>query len=297
MLVLLDALLDVLALLLELELLVVVLDDFAHAVHDGLDASSALRHRRLSRLLLLKSHLHVGFDLLSVLLLDLLEFSKALAFLVHVLLDHFHCSLTLLDFLGLFSSSLILDFCSKLCHSAFLFSLTLQLFFDLLLFRLLKHEVAHLLLLDDFRLNLRLLFALLVHFLLSLIEDATIKVLLFLLSFFPKLRSQLNLLVQHFSHLLNSIFVLNLLPSLLFLMELLTEFLDLAPLVVADVRRHVFDLNNSVVARDPSLLGDSAHLGGASRTYWLRTSNRCIFPFAEDFVHVDQVSLSSRGPL
>lgn len=260
LLVLLDALLNVLLLLFELELLIVVADGIAHAVHDGLDAAAALSHGSLARLLLLKGHFHVLFDLLRVLLLYRLDLGHSLLFLVHVLFYHFHCSLTLFNLLVLLVTSLFFDIGSQLCDSSFLFTLSFELLIDLFLFDLLKHDVAHLLLFNHLSLQLHFLLTLLVHFFPRLIEDSLIKLFPLLFVFLSEFSSKFDLLVENFTHLLHSVLVVSLLLSHLFLVETLAELLNLTPLVVADVRWHVLHLDNLVSSRDASSLGNAAKL-------------------------------------
>ena len=70
MIVLLNALLDVFAFLLLLQLLAIVLDDIAHLVHDALDLFASLSYFILPRGLLLICKAHVSLDLISISFLD-----------------------------------------------------------------------------------------------------------------------------------------------------------------------------------------------------------------------------------
>ena len=88
-----------------------------------------------------------------------------------------------------------------------------------------------------------LLLAFDLQFFLGLIQDLTVEVLLLLDGLFAKLGSQFDLLVEHVTHLPNSIVVIGFLLPLLFLVEFLAELLDLAPLVVADIGGHVLNLD------------------------------------------------------
>ena len=70
MIVLLNALLDVFAFLLLLQLLAIVLDDIAHLVHDALDLFASLSYLVLPCGLLLICKAHVSLDLISISFLD-----------------------------------------------------------------------------------------------------------------------------------------------------------------------------------------------------------------------------------
>ena len=90
-----------------------------------------------------------------------------------------------------------------------------------------------------------------------------LKFLPFLQVFRSELLPQLDLIIEHRSYLLHLLHLdLLLLLELLFV-QLLAELLDLAPLIVANVRRHVLDLQLLAIL----LLADldrmlSAQLGG-----------------------------------
>ena len=105
-------------------------------------------------------------------------------------------------------------------------------------------------------LNLQVFLGLLHHFLL--------KFLPFLEIFCPELLPQLDLIVEHRSHLLNLLHLNLLLLLELLLVQPLAELLDLAPLIVANVRRHVLDLHLLAVLllADLRVLIYATQLGG-----------------------------------
>jgi len=104
--ILLDALLDVLLLLLHLHLFAIIFDHVDHAIHHGLDLLATGSNHLLTVLLFLQSHAHVLLDLIGVGLFDCKQLGIALLLLVHVLLNHFLCSLTLIDLFAVFGAPL-----------------------------------------------------------------------------------------------------------------------------------------------------------------------------------------------
>lgn len=94
----------------------------------------------------------------------------------------------------------------------------LHLIIDLLLFRLRKHDVTHLLLLCDFLGELRLLFSLEIEFFTSLLNDLLIKLFPLLLILLTKFNSEFDLLVEDVFYLLFRLLMLQLLVFDLLLM-------------------------------------------------------------------------------
>ena len=141
----------------------------------------------------------------------------------------------------------------------------LELLLDLLLLRLFEHDVAHLFLLDDFLLKLGLLYSLYLEFLLGLVDHLPIILSLFNQILLADFVPELDLLVEDVAHLLHSCLLFLLLLLDLLLVEALAEALDLAPLVLADVGGHVFDLDDLRLPRDPSqLLRGEVRVSGRS---------------------------------
>ena len=264
LLVLFDALLYVLLLLFHLHLLVVVLNDVAHAIHDGLDALATSGHSSLSVLLLLELDFHVVLNLLCISFLNLLDLSDTFALLLHVLFDNFHCSLAFFDFLGRFVSAFLLDLGCKFSYAALLLILAILLIINLLLLRLLEHDVTHAFLFNDLGLKVVLLLAFSIHLTLRLFKYSLVKVLSFVFSLFTKLGPKLNLLIKHVTNLLHTVDMICLLLSDLLLVEFLAELLDLTPLVIADIGRQVLNLDNLVSTWDPACFSHTIELFGAS---------------------------------
>jgi hypothetical protein len=150
--VLLDALLDVLLLLPHLHLLAVIFDHVDHAIHHGLDPLATGSNHLLTVLLFLQSHAHILLYLIGVGLFNCKQLGIAFLLLVHVFLNHSHCSLALSDFFAVLGALLFLKVSIELSDAVLLFHLAVRLIINLLLFRLFHHDVAHLLLLDDFSL-------------------------------------------------------------------------------------------------------------------------------------------------
>lgn len=99
------------------------------------------------------------------------------------------------------------------------------------------------LLLHDFKLKVGLLLTFFVKFLSGFIKQSFVEILTLFLILFTKLSPQFNLLVKHIFDLLTLDLGSDLLLLLLFFIESLAEFLDLAPLVVADIAWQVFNLS------------------------------------------------------
>ena len=237
--VLVDALLDVLFLLLKLQLLIIVLYDVAHSVHNGLDALATGSHLTLASLLLLEGQAHVSLDLLCIVFLHRLHFGHLLLLLADVFLDDFHCSVTLASFLINFASLLLFDVLGEFGDAVLLFFLVANEVLNLLGLRLLEHDVPHPLLLNHLLVKFLLLLVLNFKLFLGLVKDLAVEVLLFLNGLVSEFGSHFDLLVEDVAHLPHFATVVGFLLALLFLVELLPKLLDLAPLVVADVRRHV----------------------------------------------------------
>ena len=254
LLIFLDALLNVFLLLLQLQLSAVVADDIAHAIHDSLNTTSPLSHLLLPRDFFLAHHAHVRFDLVCVGLLLLLKLGHSLLPLTNVVLDNFHCSLALSNFFARPSHLFFLKFGGEQLHPLPLLHLVLELLINLLLFRFFEHDVAHLFLLDDFLLKLGLLYSLHLELLLGLVDHLPIILGLFNQSLLADFVPELDLLVEYVTHLLHSCLLLLLLLLDLLLVEALTEPLDLAPFVLADIGGHVFDLDGLCLPRDPPQL-------------------------------------------
>jgi hypothetical protein len=242
--ILFDTLLDVFFFLLKLELFAIVSNDFSHAIHDSLNAATALCHLVLTRLLFLELHAHVLFDLLSLGFLDSVELCHALLLLDHVVLNHFHCSLALSNFFVVFPFFLFIKVCSEFGNTLSFFVLTSRCIFHLLALRFLEHLVTQFFLLLHFLLKVLLLFAFNFHLFLSSIKQFFIEIHSFFLIFFTKFLSQFDLLVKYISDLCLSLCMHGLLLFDLLFVELLAELLDLSPLVVTDVRRHVFNFDS-----------------------------------------------------
>ena len=108
LLVFLDALFDVRFLLLFPKLFAIVTDNISHPIHHSLNLLAALNDRLFSSLLLGDGDPHVFFHLFLIFLFTGLEFSQSLLFVIQVVLNNFHCSLTILDLLGGFGFSIFL---------------------------------------------------------------------------------------------------------------------------------------------------------------------------------------------
>lgn len=238
--------------MLQLKLLAVVLDHVGHVVHHSLNAITALLHLQLASPLFLQGHLHVQFDLLSLLLLNGLHLGEALLLLLHVLFDHAHCSLTFLQFFVGLPVLFFFDLLSQSCHSLLFFILAPQLLLDLLLLGLLEHLISLLLSLNDLLLHVLFLFALNLKLLSRLFKDAFIEVFLLLDGLLTQHLPHLDLLIEHIADFFLAIFFLLLQLFLLLLVETLTELLNFAPFVVADVRRHILNLNGASITRHPA---------------------------------------------
>ncbi len=123
-LVLLKTLLDVLLLLLHLQFFSIIANHLTHAIHNGLDATTALGHLLLTSLLFLQLHAHVLFNLLGLLLSNLFQLSLSLLFLDHIVLDNLHCSLTLSSLDFFFVLLLFFYICSQFGNTFSFFLLT-----------------------------------------------------------------------------------------------------------------------------------------------------------------------------
>ena len=152
------------------------------------------------------------------------------------------------------------------------------LIINLLLLRFFKHDVAHLLLLNYFLLELGLLFAFNFELFLGLVDHLLIILLFFNQSLLADFVPELHLLVENFTHLFNSSFVCHLLLLHLLLMESLSEPLNLTPFVFADIRWHVFYLNCFCFAWDPPqfLRGKARITSGTERRTSLSISCMAI---------------------
>ena len=259
-----DTLLNVLFFLLQAHLLAIVSDHVAHLVHFLLNATATLGDLSLARLLFLICDAHICLHLIRICLLTCFDIGLTLSFLHHVVFNNFHCSLTFLYFNLTFCHSLLLKVSGQLGTSSLLLVLAPRELFDLLLLRLLHHLVTHLLLLGRLDQLLSLLLALNLQVFLGLLHHFLLKFLPFLEIFCPELLPQLDLIVEHRSYLLHLLHLNLLLLLELLLVQLLAELLDLAPLVVANVRRHVLDLHLLAVLllADLRVLIYTTHLGG-----------------------------------
>ena len=230
-----DTLLNVFFFLLQAHLLAIVSDHVAHLVHFLLNATATLGDLSLARLLFLICYAHICLYLIRICLLTCFEIGHTLSFFYHVVFDNFHCSLTFLYFNLIFRHSLLLKVSSQLGTSGFFLFLAPRELFDLLLLRLLHHLVTHLLLLGRLDQLLSFLLALNLQVFLGLLHHFHLKFLSFLQVFRSELLPQLDLIVEHRSHLLNLLHLNLLLLLELLLVQPLAELLDLAPLVVANV--------------------------------------------------------------
>ena len=86
----------------------IVTDNISHPIHHSLNLLAALNDRLFSSLLLGDGDPHVFFHLFLIFLFTGLEFSQSLLFVIQVVLNNFHCSLTILDLLGGFGFSIFL---------------------------------------------------------------------------------------------------------------------------------------------------------------------------------------------
>ena len=214
--ILFDTLLNVFFLLPETHLFAVVADHLAHLVHLLLDPAATLSDFPLSCLLFLKSDPHVSLKLVSISLLDCFDVCHPLLLFHHVVLNDLHCSLALLDLSLSLRLLLFLEVGSKLRTTFFLLILSSHHLFNLLLFRLLHHSISHLLGFGGFDKFLSLLFTFDFHFFLRLVQDLTIKVLSFFLILLTEFSPELDLFVQHVSHLYHFLHL-----NLLLLLDLL----------------------------------------------------------------------------
>ena len=234
-----DALLDVLFLLAQLQLFAVIAHHITHLVHFVLDAFTASSDLSLASLLFLEGHTHVLLHLLRLIQFRQLRLIDELLFRLHVVLDDFHGSLALSQFGLRFVGSLLLELGSKFSHTVAFLSLALISVHLLLLLDFFEHLVALLLGLDNLLLLLHLLLAFDLQLLPRLIENALVEVLLLLHSLVAQLLPELDLLVEDLFDLLDAILLLLFGLALLLFVELLAELLDLAPLVLTNVRRQV----------------------------------------------------------
>ena len=259
-----DTLLNVLFFLLQAHLLAIVSDHVAHLVHFLLNAAATLGDLSLAHLLFLICNAHICLHLICICLLTCFDIGHTLSLLHHVVFNNFHCSLTFLYFNLSFCHSLLLKVSGQLGTSSLLLVLAPRELFDLLLLRLLHHLVTHLLLLGRLDQLLSLLLALNLQVFLGLLHHFLLKILPFLEIFRSELLPQLDLIVEHRSYLLHLLHLNLLLLLELLLVQLLAELLDLAPLVVANVRRHVLDLHLLAVLllADLRVLIYTAQLGG-----------------------------------
>ena len=134
LLVLVNALLNVLFLLSELQLFAVVAHHIRHAVHFVLDSLSASCHFTITCLFFLESHAHVLLDLGGLVSLLAFGFSNQLFLSRHVVFDDFHGSLALILFTSSLVHTLVLKLCCKLLYAVTLLSLSLVKVVLLLLF-------------------------------------------------------------------------------------------------------------------------------------------------------------------
>ncbi len=107
-----------------------------------------------------------------------------------------------------------------------------------------EHQVSLNLLLFDFFSELHLLLTFFFHFFFGSIEKLLIEILLLLDILFAQLLTEFYLLIKNITHLSGFLNVLSLLLFDLLFVELLAEFLNLTPLVVANVRRQIFNLHS-----------------------------------------------------
>ena len=77
---------------------------------------------------------------------------------------------------------------------------------------------------------------------LGLVSNDFAEFLLLLNLLFTKPLAQSYLLFEYFTHMFHFRLLFLFMLSLLFFVKFLAEFLDLAPFVITDIRRHVFNL-------------------------------------------------------
>ena len=236
-----DTLLNVFFFLLQAHLLSIVSDHITHLVHFLLDSAATFCDLTLTRLLLLNCDAHIGLQLVGIRLFTSFEFGHALSFFVHIVFNDLHCSLTFLYFQFTFMNAFFFKVSGQLGTSGFFLFLTPRELLYLLLLRLLHHFVTHLLLLSGLDQLLCLLLALNLQVFLGLFEHFSVKLLSFLEVFRSELLPQLDLIVEYFPDLLDLLYLNLLLLLELLFVQLLSELLDFAPLVITYVRRHVFN--------------------------------------------------------
>lgn len=141
--VLLDALLDVLALLSLLKFFIFVVDHVRHFVHDGSDAFAAFFNSQFTLTLSFQLLLNHPLDVFSLAFLALFFLSQSFLLFFLVVENHLHCSLTFYLLLDLLGYLFVVDLLNELLR-LFLASLhfTGHLFIVLFL-SLLKHLVSH----------------------------------------------------------------------------------------------------------------------------------------------------------
>mmetsp|Transcript_26051 Transcript_26051/g.32515 ORF Transcript_26051/g.32515 Transcript_26051/m.32515 type:complete len:257 (-) Transcript_26051:1167-1937(-) len=210
------ALLDVLFLLPQLELFTAVLDHICHAIHLVLNALSTVLQFLLAQLLLFQGQAHILLDLLSLMLLVAFHLGHSLPLLLHVVLYHFHCSLTRLLLSLCLVCALLFEFGSQLSHAVSLLVLALFSNLHLFSFDFVKHGVALSLRLDHLLLLLKLLFTLNLELFLGLVENKLVEVLALLACLLAQLLSKFDLLIEHLLNLLDALLLLLLLFFLLF---------------------------------------------------------------------------------
>jgi len=179
LLVLLDALLDVLSFLSLLKLFIFVVDDVCHLVHQCLDPGTAFSHNRLTLALLFVLQLDHFLNFFVLRILALLLVGKAFLLLFLIFSNNLHRSLSFLELLNLSVLLFCFDLCDELlCLVTSLLHLTSLVLF-LLYLGLLQHSIAHLFVLQHGHLTFLLLPLFQLDFLLRLIQDPHVEVLFF----------------------------------------------------------------------------------------------------------------------
>ena len=144
-----------------------------------------------------------------VLSLDLLKFNLSLPLFIQVLLDDSHGGLAVLHFLARFRVAFFQNLGGQAVNSLLFFVSVSLGIVSLFLFGFCQHNVAHLFLLDDFKLHFFLLLPFKLKLFLSLFQDLLIEIFSFFFGFFAELGPESDLLVENVSHLFLGFFMLS----------------------------------------------------------------------------------------
>ena len=230
--ILLDALSDVLLLLLSLHVFVLVHDHVFHPVHyprhllfTGSDLAQSLLLSRFHRL-------NFILDGLGIIILPHFLLFHAVRLLHFVFMDNFQSLFTLLNFLEKLLFLLRDDLLLQLDNLISLIILHFLLNLLALCFSFTEHLITHRFLLKHFLHLLLLLLPLVLFFFMGLGNDLFVKSSAFFFVFQPQFVSMFHLLVKNFLDMLRLGHMIMPLLLLTLLVEYLRVLLDLAPLVV-----------------------------------------------------------------